>query len=344
MEKIRTGVIGYGATCEMGRMHLKSMEKAGMEPTAVVEPNPERLECAAKDFPGIETYSSVKEMLGKSKVKLLVVITPHNTHRDIAMECLRAGRHVISEKPLCITTEECDEIISEAKKRGLLLTAFHNRHWDGGILEAMRLIKEEKMIGDIVHIEAHCGQRAKEACPIWRGSKSISGGILYDWGVHLLEYGLQLLGDAKLVEVTGFAANGFWSATSKWGADTCEDEAHLVARFDNGAWMSLNVTAIDTLPKSVDRNMLEITATKGTCLMGIGSVKVIRPLGEGRTEILEKNNLPNQWDNFYDNIAAHLYEGAKLVITPEWSRRPIHILDLAVKSAVQGQCIPAKHH
>lgn len=343
MEKIKVGVIGYGATCEMGRMHLKSMEKAGMEPTAVVEPNAERLACAAKEFPGIETYATVPEMLDKSKVKLLVVITPHNTHRDIAMECLRANRHVVSEKPLCITTEDCDELISEAKKRGLLLTAFHNRHWDGGVLEAMRLLKDEKMIGDIIRIEAHCGQRSKEANPTWRGSKSISGGILFDWGVHLLEYGLQLLGDAKLVEVSGFAANGHWAATSKWGADACEDEASLVARFDTGVWMSLNVTDIDSLPKSVDRNMLEITGSKGSCLLGIGSIKVIRPLGEGRTEIIEKTNLPNQWDNFYGNVAAHLYEGAALVITPEWSRRPIHILDLAVKSAALGRCLPARH-
>ena len=344
MEKIKVGVIGYGATCEMGQRHLKSMELAGMEPTAVVEPNPERLAAAVKDFPGIEAYGSVAEMLAKSKAKLLVVITPHNTHRDIAMECLRAGRHVISEKPLCITTEDCDEIIAEAKGRGLLLTAFHNRHWDGGILEAMEHLVKGKEIGEIIRIEAHCGQRFKTAEATWRGSKSISGGILFDWGVHLLEYGLQLLGGAKLVEVSGFAANGHWGATSKWGADACEDEAHLVARFDSGVWMSLNVTAIDALPKCVDRNLVEVTGTKGTCLFGPGYFKLVRPLGEGCTEVLEKTQLPHQWDNFYANIAAHLYEGAELVITPEWSRRPIHILDLAVKSAALGRTLPAKYN
>ena len=85
------------------------------------------------------------------------------------------------------------QLIKEAKKQRLALSTYHNRHWDGCILKAVDEIREKKVIGDVVRIEAHMGGFGKPG-DWWRTSKSISGGIMYDWGVHLLEYSLQILG------------------------------------------------------------------------------------------------------------------------------------------------------
>jgi len=128
---IRVGIIGYGGAFNMGRGHLKEMEQAGMTPVAVCEVDAERLKVAETDFPGIETYSTVAEMLRKSDVNLVTIITPHNTHAKLALQCLKAGRHVVCEKPLAITTAECDAMIAAAKKSGVVLSTYHNRHWDG---------------------------------------------------------------------------------------------------------------------------------------------------------------------------------------------------------------------
>jgi hypothetical protein len=66
---------------------------------------------------------------------------------------------------------------------------------------------------------------------------------------------------------------------------------------------------------------------------------------EGPRAIVEEgSHVPSEWHRFYGNIAAHLVRGTKLAITPEWSRRPIHILDLAVQSAKLGRALPAKYH
>ncbi|MCX7934107.1 MAG: Gfo/Idh/MocA family oxidoreductase, partial [Planctomycetota bacterium] len=78
-EDIKVGAIGYGGAFNMGKAHLSEMQKAGMTPTAVAEIDESRLEVARKDFPGIETYTSVAEMLRRSEVHLLAIITPHNT-------------------------------------------------------------------------------------------------------------------------------------------------------------------------------------------------------------------------------------------------------------------------
>ncbi|MCL1887843.1 MAG: Gfo/Idh/MocA family oxidoreductase [Kiritimatiellaeota bacterium] len=334
---IKVGCIGYGGAFNMGPQHLNQMAKAGMTPTAVCELNPERLEVAKKDFPGIETYTSVADMLKKSGVNLLAVITPHNTHAKIALQCLKAGRHVVCEKPMAITTAECDAMINEAKKGKLVVSTYHNRHWDGCILEAMERIGKGQ-IGDIVRVECRMGHYGSPG-DWWRCSKSISGGILYDWGVHLLEYALQVI-QSDITEVSGFAHNGFWGPGSKWGKDCIEDEANAVVRFKSGCMLTLRLSQIEGNNK---HGMVEFVGTKGQYVLDGGSFEHFTFPENGQTLVTKGRNQAGQGEKFYQNIADHLVKGAPLVITGEWARRPIHILDLAGRSAKLGKAIPAKH-
>lgn len=333
---IKVGVIGYGGSFGMGKWHLLEMQKAGMVPTAVAEIDRERLKAAAQDFPGIETYDTVDSMLKKSDVNLLAVITPHNTHAKLALQCLKAGRHVVCEKPMAVTTAECDAMINEAKKRGLVLSTYHNRHWDGCIMNAVKHI-EKGEIGEVFRIEAHMGIYRK---PLdwWRSSKTISGGVLYDWGVHLLEYSLQII-HSDIVEVTGFAEKGYWADKTRWGKDTIEDEGFAVVRFKNGAWLTLCISSIDSNPK---RGVLEITGTRGTFIFDHTNWEVINVIND-ETHTRKGTNPQSEGWRFYQNIADHLVKGEKLVITPEWARRPIHILDLACRSAEKGTSLRAKY-
>jgi predicted dehydrogenase len=328
--QITVGVVGYGGAFNMGKYHLDQMKQAGMTPLAVVELDAARLEVAKKDFPGIETYPSVDAMLAQSKVQLVVIITPHNTHAEIALKCLKAGKHVVCEKPLAITTAECDAMIAAAKAAGTCLSTYHNRHWDGHILKAVELIRGQKAIGEVTRIECHMGGYAKPG-DWWRTSKTISGGILYDWGVHLLEYSLQLI-DGEISEVSGYAKQGFWAPQTAWKNDCNEDEGLAIVRFKGGQWLSLCITNLDANPK---RGILEITGTKGTYVMDFPHYELITPDGAD-TRIVRGKNPDGQQHLYYQNVADHLVKDAKLVITPEWSRRPIHILDLADRSIKQG--------
>ena len=176
--------------------------------------------------------------------------------------------------------------------------------------------------------------------PWWRSSKSISGGILYDWGVHLLEYSLQLLAlsNAKMTEVMGLAKTGFWAPKTAWKGDTNEDEAVAIVRFDTGQWLTLTITQIDSNPKP---SMVEITGTKGTYLIG-GEYEIVTHKGGQRT-VTKGKPCETQWAKFYKNVADHLVRKTPLIITPEWSRRPIHILDLANRSAKLGKALKTKY-
>ncbi len=337
--EIKVGVVGYGGAFNMGRQHLNEMRAAGMTPVAVTEVDAKRLAVATQDFPGIETYGSVKDMLARSKVDLVTVITPHNTHAPLGLEILGAGRHCVLEKPMAITTAECDAMIAAAKDKGVIVSTYHNRHWDGWILKALEIVRAGT-IGDVVRVDLHMGSHnAPHAW--WRSSRSISGGILYDWGVHLLEYALQVI-PSPITEVSGYAHEGYWSAQAghPYPKDANEDEAQVTVRFASGQRVNLRLSSIDTTP---ERGFMKITGTKGAHLIEWNDYETTVALPGGLIQTTRGKNPDGQGHKFYENIAAHLTRGEALVITGEWARRPIHILDLGVQSAKQGRALPVVH-
>lgn len=337
---IKVGVIGYGGAFNMGKAHLLEMQQAGMTPTAVCEIDPKRLDVATTDFPGIETYGTVKAMLKKSDVNLIVIITPHNTHAPLAIQCLNAGKAVVTEKPFAVNTKECDAMMAAAKKNNVLLSTYHNRHWDGCILKGMEVINKGT-IGDIIRIECRMGGYAQPR-DWWRTSKSISGGGLLDWGVHLLEYSLQMLKDSKITEVTGFTTEGNWASKTAWKKDCIEDEGNVIVRTNKGQLLTLRITTIDSKPP--ERAVL-VTGTKGTLAFDNGDspYELITHGKNGVTTIEKGTTGPRQSHKLYQNIADNLTKGEKLIITPELARRPIHIIDLAYQSAKAGKALKAKY-
>lgn len=345
---IKVGVVGYGGAFNMGKAHLQGMLAAGMKPFAVCEIDPARLEVAKEDFPGIETYSSLSSMLKESDVNLIVHITPHNLHYKLAAQCLRAGKHVVTEKPFVLTTNEADKLIDLAAKNKLMVSTYHNRHWDGWIMRAKMQIVDKGVIGDVYRAEVHMGGYNPPK-DWWRTSKSISGGVLYDWGVHLLEYALQVV-QSEIVEVSGFTVNGHWESKLPkkftWLGDMNEDDACAIVRFRNGAMLNLSVSHLDTSK----RPPIAFFGTRGSYTINkFGGPQtedgwtLRKADAKGKIKETSGGHMKSRGDLFYKNIAKYLCGTEELIITPEWARRPIHILDLAGKSAKQNKALKAKH-
>ncbi|MEM1445888.1 MAG: Gfo/Idh/MocA family oxidoreductase [Planctomycetota bacterium] len=345
---IKVGVIGYGGAFNMGQSHLTQMKAAGMSPFAVCELNPERLKVAEKEFPGIETYDTLDAMLKHSDVNLLVHITPHNLHFPLAMKCVKAGKHVVTEKPFVVKTSEADRLMAAAEKNNVMVSTYHNRHWDGWIVRAKREIVDKGVIGDVFRVEAHMDAFGGYSPPRdwWRTSKSISGGVLYDWGVHLLEYSLQLIPD-DIVEVSGFAKSGYWESVAPknfpWKGDMNEDEAHAIVRFAGGQMLHLSISMLRS--EKIERPYwISAVGTKGS--YNFGQNGWTTRIANRKNELVEKTGKNPNSDGgkiFYKNIADYLTGKADLVITPEWARRPIHVLDLAGQSAAKGKALKAKY-
>jgi len=331
---IKAAVIGYGGAFNMAKSHMADMTRVGMAPVAVCDVDAERRAAAEADFPGIETYGSVEGLLARSSCDLVTIITPHNTHAELAVKCLEAGRHVVVEKPMAITTAECTAMMAAAEKRGLLLSAYHNRHWDGCIVQAAEKIRAGA-IGGVVRVKAQIAGWRRPG-DWWRSSKSISGGLLYDWGVHLLEYTLQII-DSEIVEVSGHMKSGIWSTDSPWGEDTVEDEGFVVVRYANGSWSTLMISAIDADP---EQYFVHVTGTKGSYAFGPGDWRLTTPGDNEIVSVVKGKCPPPEWWRYYQNVADCLAGEADLIITPQWARRPIHIIDLAYRSQQAGKALP----
>jgi len=330
VEKMKVGTVGYGGAFNMGRQHLRELLlNPGFEAAAVCDLDPERLKSAQQDFPGIQTYTSVDEMLRKSDVELLVVILPHNLHAEVAIKCLRSGRHVVVEKPFAITVKECDAMIAAAKAKKLLLSTYHNRHWDSNILTIMKHLHK---IGRPFRWESHAGGYG-EPREWWRSYKKFSGGIIYDWGAHFTEWMLQVM-QYDMQEISGYQVAG-----EVWKKYTNEEEVEAVVRFKGNAVASHTASSICLAGK----DMIRITGTKGAIVATHNSVDIYTQHKGGDKVRTSVKMEPGRGTDYYKNVHDHLFKGEKLVITAELARRVIQVLDYAGISAQKGTAVKAKY-
>jgi predicted dehydrogenase/type 1 glutamine amidotransferase len=325
---LKAGVVGYGGAFNMGRMHMEGLcDVAGFEATAVCEVSAERRNVAEEEQPGIQTYSSVTQMLKKSDVEIVVLITPHNSHAKLALQCLNAGRHVITEKPFCITTKEADDMIKAAKKNKVMLSVFHNRRWDGDY-KAIHDVVNKGLLGDIFHIEA-CMGCYDHPRYWWRSDKKISGGAFYDWGAHIVDWVLGLV-PAKMTEISGhFQNDRVWHDVSN------EDHCNAVVRFDNGCCANIELSHIAAIGKPRWRILGSLGAMTST---GEKTFDVVS-FKEGMRVESKVSALEWDWQAYYRNIGDHLLLGEPLVVTPESARRVIGAIETAEKSSKAGKAL-----
>ena len=207
-DELGIGIVGYGQHGGMGWLHATASEAvAGLHLAAVAETNPGRLEDASARFPTAGLHSDLAELLDDDDVDVVVVATPPSTHHELARQALLAGRHVVVEKPLCFTAAEADDLLATAADVDRLLTVHQNRRWDADY-RAIRRLVAEGTLGEVFNVETFVGG-FEHPCRLWHSEISVSGGRLYDWGAHLIDQQLRLLG-ARPERVTGIGHGRVW--------------------------------------------------------------------------------------------------------------------------------------
>jgi len=323
---IRCAVIGYGGAFNMGKLHAEQMNAAGMQTVAACDLDPKRMEAAARDFPGIRTYTAIDDLMADKEVDLCVVILPHNMHAPVAIQCSEAGKHVIVEKPMCISVAEADAMIAAANKAGKMLSVFHNRRWDGDFLTISDLIKEG-MIGQVFHVEA-CMGGFHEPGSWWRSNKAISGGALFDWGAHIVDW-VQLFVPEKIAGVDGYFHK------LRWHSQTNEDHTELVIRFESGATAQVEISSLAASQKDRWR----ILGTHGSIVQPSWDALEVTVDHKGHLAKFKTKPKETRWEGYYDNIAAHLMRGEELIVKPEEARRTIGIIEAAEASSREKRTV-----
>ncbi len=180
-------VIGYGG---MGSWHAEHALKSDVVTLAgVYDIKPDR-QALARDR-GIISYPSLEAVLDDPEVELVTIAVPNDIHKELALKALNAGKHVILEKPAMLSLADMEETIRIAEDKKLILTAHQNRRWDIDFA-AIRQLESSNELGDIISIESRVhGSRGIPSD--WRGMKAYGGGMLYDWGAHLIDQILLLI-------------------------------------------------------------------------------------------------------------------------------------------------------
>jgi scyllo-inositol 2-dehydrogenase (NADP+) len=188
---IRVGLVGFGMAGRVFHAPLLSSVE-GMELAAVVERSSNK---AAERYPGVTVYRSLEAMLADASLGLFVVATPNGTHFAIAKEILQAGKNVVVDKPMTLTSEEAAELIALAKAQKVLLAPFFNRRWDNDFLTIQNLLREDSL-GRLVAFESRFDRwrPAPLTERFWKESPEAGGGILLDLGPHLADQALVLFG------------------------------------------------------------------------------------------------------------------------------------------------------
>ena len=195
MAKKNAAIIGYGG---MGGWHgsfLQNSDVVNLMGIYDIKPS----QCALAESRGIHAYSSLEELLGDPAVDFVTIAVPNDQHKPLALKALAAGKHVICEKPVTLSSADLQEMIDASKAAGKLFTVHQNRRWDGEFL-VMRDIYQSGELGPVHHIESRChGSRGIPGD--WRQDPAQGGGMILDWGIHLIDQIMGIVTDKRLKKI-----------------------------------------------------------------------------------------------------------------------------------------------
>lgn len=190
MKIVNTGIIGFGLS---GRYFFAPYFKhhEGFRLHGFVSSQKELIQ---KEYPEVKVYDQLEAMIADKTIDLIVVASPNYTHFDYAMEALRAGKHVIVEKPFTSTSEETRILIETAQRMQVVLVPFQNRRWDGDFMTVKKIV-DEGLLGKILEFESHFDRyRPMYDRVEWKNKDLPGNGVLFDLGPHLIDQALNLFG------------------------------------------------------------------------------------------------------------------------------------------------------
>ncbi len=302
------------------------------------------------------TYKDYDEMLNDPEIDIILVATPNDFHKDLSIKALRAGKHVICEKPVTMNSAELLEIMEVQKETGKIFTIDQNRRVNKDFVLVKRQI-ESGILGDVYVVESRV-EGSRGVPKGWRRIKAQGGGMMLDWGVHLIDQLLYMFPDSKVTNV-------FCKMYTIFPGDSdVDDNFRLTITFSNGVTCHVEVSTnnfithprwyvlgsegtleipdwdcVGKIIKCKDRQGewgADITKNK------VGPSKTMAPRSEDSIETIPlsapEDVIDNVSESFYQFVDA--IEGkAPLKITPEQALRVMRVMEAAFKSSETGDTI-----
>ena len=341
--KKNLAVIGYGG---MGGWHTqKALDSDVVNLKGIYDIKEERRELARSR--GIFAYETYEDVLNDPEIDLVTVAIPNDQHPAVVIRALEAGKNAICEKPVAITSAELQTMIDAANRSGKLFTVHQNRCWDVDFL-AMKHLLTTGEIGDLIRVESRIhGSRGIPSD--WRGKKAYGGGMLYDWGVHLIDQILQLT-DEKIAYV--------YCTLENITNDEVDDGFRLDIVFESGKSALVEVGTLNFI--AMPRFYLK--CRQGTALIpdwrentkivkckywhesdvltvetAAGLTKTMAPRDDVTTDTYEFERPKSDVHDFYRNVCRAIDGLEPQLVTHAQVMRVLRLIEAAFKSAELGQ-------
>lgn len=346
--KFGFAVIGYGG---MGNWHARKIKNEMGEYAELIgiyDINPER--CKVAEENGIHAFASREELLADERIDLITIATPNDVHKEIAIAAMKAGKNVISEKPVAMNSGELNEMIACSEETGKLFTVHQNRRWDEDYLTVKKIL-EDNTLGNVFRIESRV-QGSRGVPGDWRNQPQHGGGMVFDWGIHLLDQALMMTMPRKLKTVYAELTN----VTN----ENCDDGFRTTLIFDDGLSFYVEVTTSNFIELPLwyvlgENGSAVITDwdCNGKIVMvsdwenrdavpivaGAGITKTMAPRTD---DTIETYPLPVQkadWGEYYKNIFAYLSGKADYLITHNQQRRLMKLVEAIFESGKTNKVV-----
>jgi predicted dehydrogenase len=344
---LRVGLLGYGLA---GRVFHAPLVAAtdGLHLAAVVTTDPDRRAQVLRDHPGTTLFDRSDQLVGSGEVDVIVVATPNRSHVAMARLAVAAGLPVVVDKPLAATSAEGREVVEEAQRRGVPLTVFQNRRWDGDFLTVRRLM-DEGVLGTVLRFESRFDRWRPVIRPRWRehAAPEDAGGILFDLGAHLVDQAVQLFGPVESV---------YAEIDHRRPGTVVDDDDFVALAHASGTrshlWMSMLAAQLGPRMRVLgDRAAYTKYGLDGQeAALGAGR----RPGDDGWGEdppaqwgtvgtegdLRKVRTEPGRYEAFYAGLVAALRDGAPLPVDPTQSVAVLELLEAARRSAARREIVP----
>lgn len=345
-KKMRTAVVGYGG---MGGWHAKYLLASDVaELAGIWDINPEKREKAiSRD---IHVYASYEDLLADESVELVTVATPNDVHEELVIRALDAGKNVICEKPVTMTVESLDRMIAAAERNGVRFSTHQNRRWDVDYL-AMKQVHDSGEIGRVINIESRVhGSRGIPGD--WRQKKEYGGGMLYDWGIHLIDQMLMIFGFDQVDSVyciadyltnqevdDGFRLDIYFKngarATVEIGTTNFIAMPRFYLRAENGTAMIADWKAETQIVKCTQQYEGNVVPVQTAA----GLTKTMAPRNEITTETYRIPCPESDVHDYYRHFIHAIRTGCEQDVTYEQMRTDLKVILAAFESIKTGKIV-----
>ncbi|MDB5054237.1 MAG: oxidoreductase protein [Bacilli bacterium] len=270
MKKLKVAVIGAGSISDS---HLAAYAAhPEVEIYAIVDMNAARAQAAAERHGATKTFSDYRDMLADPEVEAVSICTWNNTHAELSIAALEAGKHVLCEKPLCTNMEQANRVEEAVRRTGKKLQVGFLRRF-GSNTQVLRRFIEAGELGEVYYAKASYLRRLGNPGGWFADRDRSGGGPLFDIGIHVIDLCWYLMGRPKVKSVSGNTYKklgnrshienlSFYKAADYDASlNNVEDMANALIRFENGA--SLLVDVSFTLHAQKDEFAVKIFGDKG---------------------------------------------------------------------------------